>query len=70
MNNYTDMRKKAQAKVRKMSTKKLLEERKGYNAEFKRYSAKVLKERGVKLRKKKPAQRKNDDFFGFGNLWR
>lgn len=64
--NFLLERKKAQNKIKRMPTKKLLEDRKTYNSEFKRYSAKVLKERGVKLRKK---VRRTNDAFGL-NLWR
>lgn len=63
---YLTEHRKAKEKIDKMPTKKLLVARKTYNPEFKRYSAKVLRERGVKLRKK---VRRTNQAFGF-NLWR
>ena len=62
MGMYKCAYKKARDRIKNMPTAKLIKERKGYNAEFKRYSLIELKKRGaVKTRKKKVSA------FGFPN---
>ncbi len=54
MKSYETRWREAKDKIRRMPTKKLLIERKKYNAEFKRFSLNELKKRGaIKTRKKK-----------------
>ena len=52
----------ADRKIRALPTKQLLEERKSYNAEYKRKSLQELKRRGVLQTKKR--EKKVQDMFG------